>query len=148
MPGHLFQTAGRRNGALVNTIYYLSMKHSILIKPDPLNGDDKLEEVQQSLDMIEIKLDSEILAKQKTIDRQELEIQRLHLLIEGKDKMILHTGEKHAECISKSEGNRQLINKLLNDIDRLNQDIEWYKRTYEKRSMLGMIREKILTKKL
>ncbi len=146
-PVHLFQMAGRQNGALVNTIYYLSMKHSIIMKPGPLNGDDKLEDVQHSLDIIELKLDAEILAKQKTIDRQELEIQRLHLLIEGKDKMILHTGEMHAECIGKSEGNRQLINKLLNDIDRLNQDIEWYKRTYEKRSMLGMIREQVLKKK-
>ena len=117
------------------------------MKPGPLNGDDKLEDVLQSLDIIELKLDSEILAKQKTIDRQELEIQRLHSLIEGKDKIILHTGEKLAECINKSEGNRQLINKLLNDIDRFNQDIEWYKRTYEKRSFLGMIREKILRRK-
>ena len=131
---------------IINLIH-ISMKHSILIKPDPLKGDDKIEELHQSLELIDHKLDMEILAKQKTIERQEQEIQRLHLELERNDKTILHTGEKLSECISKSEGNRQLINKLLNDIERLQQDIDWYKRTYEKRSFLGTLKEKIFFKK-
>ena len=93
------------------------------------------------------KIDSEIIAKQKTIDHQEQEIQRLHLLIEGKDRMVIEINEKLTECVNNCEGNRQLINKLLNDINRLQQDTEWYKRTYEKRSLPGMIREKLLRKK-
>jgi peptidoglycan hydrolase CwlO-like protein len=123
------------------------MKNSIIIKDGQVNGEDKMEELQQSLDLIEHKLDTEIHAKQNTIDRQEQEIMRLHVLIEGKDKIILDTGEKLKECTNNNEGNRQLINKLLGDIDRLRQDLEWYRRTYEKRSFLGTIKEKIFFKK-
>lgn len=120
----------------------MSMKHSIIIKEGQVNGEDKMEDLQQSLDLIEHKLDTEIQAKQKTIDRQEQEIMRLHVLIEKKDKIILETGEKLAECASNNEGNRQLINKLLNDIDRINQDIDWYKRTFEKRSLAGVLKDR------
>ena len=42
-----------------------------------------------------------------------------------------------------AEGNSQLINKLLGELSKLQNDIEWYKLTYEKRSFLGTIREKI-----
>ena len=123
------------------------MKHSIILDSQHIAGQGNIEDVQQSLELIEHKLDSEIVAKQRTIDHQQQEIQRLHLLIEEKDKTILETSEKLIECASNNEGNRQLINKLLNDIDRLNQDIEWYKRTFEKRSFLGTIKEKIFLKK-
>ena len=41
------------------------------------------------------------------------------------------------------DGNRQLINKLLNDLERMKQDIEWYKRTYEKRTLFGVIKERL-----
>jgi peptidoglycan hydrolase CwlO-like protein len=123
------------------------MKHSIIMEPNPVNGENKIEDIQQSLDFIEQKLDAEIQAKQNTISHQEKEIERLHILLEGKDKIILETSEKLAECAKHNEGNRQLINKLLGDIDRLNQEIEWYKRTYVKRSFLGTIKERIFLKK-
>lgn len=123
------------------------MKHQSIIKTLPINGESKLEDLQQALELIEYKLDTEVQAKQNTIERLELEIQRLHLQIEGKDKIIQETAEKLSDCSSKNEGNRQLINKLLGDIDRLNQDIEWYKRTYEKRSFLGTVKEKLFLKK-
>jgi chromosome segregation ATPase len=125
----------------------MSMKHSIILKSQQLGQEGNIDDVQQWLELIEHKLDSEILAKQRTIDHQQQEIQRLHLLIEGKDKIILEISEKLTECTNNSEGNRQLINKLLGDIDRLHQDIDWYKRTYEKRSFLGTIKEKIFLKK-
>lgn len=125
----------------------MSMKHSIIIKDGQANDEDRMEDLQQSLDLIEHKLDTEIRAKQTTIDYLQQEIQRLHLLIESKDKIILDTTEKLKECSNNSEGNRQLINKLLGDIDRLNQDVDWYRRTYEKRSFLGTIKEKIFLKK-
>ncbi|WP_276503926.1 hypothetical protein [Terrimonas pollutisoli] len=122
------------------------MEHSIITQSFSPNGDEKLDELQQSLESIEQKLDNEVLSKQKTIDRQEQEINHLHLLIEGKDKTILELTEKLSECMHNAEGNRQLINKLLNDIDRINQDIEWYKRTYEKRSLTGTIMQKLFRK--
>ncbi len=118
------------------------MKHPTIFKPGVINGKDRLEDMQEALEQIIHKLDAEIIAKQRTIERQEEEIQRLHHLIEGKDKTILETAEKLSDCQNNSEGNRQLINKLLGDIDRLRQDIDWYKRTYEKRSFLGTIKQK------
>ena len=122
------------------------MKPSVVI--NPLSAEEeKIDDLQQSLDLIERKLDHEVLGKQKTIERQEIEINRLHQLLEAKDKMLLEVNEKLTDCMRNTEGNRQLINKLLNDIDRLNQDVEWYAKTYEKRSLVGMIKDKIIKKK-
>ena len=121
----------------------MSMKHSIILDSQQIAGQGNIEEVQQSLELIEHKLDSEILAKQRTIDHQQQEIQRLHILLETKDKIILEISEKLAECTNNNEGNRQLINKLLGDIDRLRQDLDWYKKTYETRSFIGAITEKL-----
>jgi predicted RNase H-like nuclease (RuvC/YqgF family) len=122
------------------------MKHSISVKSHSVSDLDKMDDFQQSLEMIEHKLDTEITAKQNTIDRQEQEIQRLHGLVEEKNKIILEINDKLVECMRNSEGNRQLINKLLNDMSRLQQDIEWYKRTYVKRSLFGTIKEKLFRK--
>lgn len=124
------------------------MKHSMILKSLPLNGEDKMDDLQQSLELIDHKLDTEILAKQNTIDRQEKEIQRMYILLEEKNKTILEINEKLAGCLNNDEGNRQLINKLLGDISRLQQDLDWYNRTYEKRNLFGMIREKISKKKM
>ncbi len=122
------------------------MEHSILMTSNPLDGGEKLEELQQSLELIDQKLEQEILSKQKTIERQEQEIQRLHALIEGKDKIIMEIHEKLTDCNNSSEGNRQLINKLVSEIELQQQNIEWYKKTYETRSVLGMLREKLVRK--
>ncbi|MEJ0104241.1 MAG: hypothetical protein WDO19_17500 [Bacteroidota bacterium] len=54
--------------------------------------------------------------------------------------------DKVSDYQRSSEGNRQLINKLLADIDHLKQDIEWYKRTYVHRSFLGTIKQKLFGK--
>ena len=120
------------------------MKNALLTKTGIETEPSKLDEIQQTLEMIEHKLNSEVAAKQKSIDLQEKEIQRLHALAEEKNKMIIELNEKLAENLQGLEGNRQLINKLLNDIDRLNHDIDWYKKTYENRSLLGTIKEKVL----
>ena len=119
------------------------MKESVTIKAKQVVDQDRIEELQQSLEIIDQKLDMEILSKQTTIQRQEAEIQRLHALVEEKNRVVLETNTKLAECMRTGEGNRQLINKLLGDLDRLAQDIEWYKRTYEKRSLLGTLRQKL-----
>jgi predicted RNase H-like nuclease (RuvC/YqgF family) len=123
------------------------MKHSVLVNPEHITEEDKMDDLQQSLEVIDQKLDKEIIAKQKTIERQEQEIQRLHGLVEEKNKIILEANEKLIDCMRNSEGSRQLINKLLNDSARLQQDVEWYKRTYVKRSFLGTIKEKFFFKK-
>jgi len=123
------------------------MKNKILI--ESLNGDREhsLEQMNVMLEQIEQKLDEEIGFKQQTINRQENEIQKLRTVIEAKNVTIKEMSDKVAECQRSFEGNRQLINKLLTDIDRLKQDIEWYKRTYVKRSLLGTIKEKLFGNK-
>jgi chromosome segregation ATPase len=118
------------------------MKHSLIMETG-LSPDGKMEDIHQSLEYIEQKLDAEVQAKQNTISRYEKEMERLHGLLTEKEKIILETGEKLNDCAKTNEGNRQLINKLLNDIDRLNQDIEWFKRTYERRSLAGVIKDRL-----
>jgi predicted RNase H-like nuclease (RuvC/YqgF family) len=122
------------------------MKHSVTVKSQHLSEEEKIDDIQQSLEIIDQKLDTEIFAKQKTIDRQEHEMQRLHGLVEEKNKIILEINEKLVDCMRNSEGSRQLINKLLNDIERIQQDIEWYKRTFENRSLFGTIWQKVFKK--
>jgi septal ring factor EnvC (AmiA/AmiB activator) len=111
--------------------------------------DDKalsFEYVSNLLEQIDQKMDEEIGYKQQTITRQENEIQKLRTIIEEKNSTIRDTADKLLECQRSSEGNRQLINKLLADIDHLKQDIEWYKRTYVYRSFLGTIKQKLFGK--
>lgn len=121
-------------------------EHSFIKKVD-LTADQEVSDISHSLNVIEEKIDKEIAAKQRTIERQEQEIQRLHVLTEEKNGLILQLNDKLGDCSRNNEGNRQLINKLLNDIDRLQQDIEWYKRTYETRSFLGTIKQKLFSKR-
>ena len=123
------------------------MKNKLLL--DRLNGEKPYTEeyINDMLEAIDQKLDEEIGFKQQTISRQENEIEKLRTVIDEKNLVIKEMNDKVAECQRTSEGNRQLINKLLTDIDRLNQDIEWYKRTYVKRSVLGTVKEKLFGKK-
>ena len=62
---------------------------------------------------------------------------------EKKDSEIRRLNEALEKAQHQTEGNSQLINKLLGELSRLQNDLEWYKLTYEKRSFLGTIREKI-----
>lgn len=113
-----------------------------------LNGDKlhSFEHINGLLEQIEQKLDEEIGFKQQTITRQENEIEKLRTVIEQKNAIIKEMNDKVLECQRSSEGSRQLINKLLADIDHLKQDIEWYKRTYVYRSFLGTIKQKLFGK--
>jgi hypothetical protein len=124
------------------------MKNKFLL--DRLNGEKPYsdEYINDMLESIDQKLDEEIGYKQQTITRQENEIEKLRTVIEDKNAIIRNMYEKVTECQRVSEGNRQLVNKLLTDIDRLKQDIEWYKRTYVKRSFLGTIKQKLFGKKM
>lgn len=104
-------------------------------------------EIQLTLQRIESNLEGEIKCKQTTIERQEEEIKKLNRALEEKNILTAELNSKLAECVRVNEGHRQLINKLINDMERLNQDLDWYKRTYETRSLLGTLKEKIIGRK-
>lgn len=117
------------------------MKDNILY--DKLNGIDHDERVLKTLKLIQEKLEDEISSKQKIIDWQQQELKRFQAELVGKNNSISDLDSRLAECRSHVEGNRQLINKLINDIDKLQQNIDWYRRTYESRSLLGVIKDKL-----
>jgi peptidoglycan hydrolase CwlO-like protein len=101
------------------------------------------ENVFQVLRSIQQQLEKEIVSKQKTIERQEEELRLIRHELGQKNEQATVLSTKLQDCQKNNEGNRQLINKLLNDIDRQQQDLEWYKRTYEDRSLLGVIKDKL-----
>ena len=76
----------------------------------------------------------------------ETDIYNLRKQANAKDTEIKTLREELEKLQHLMEGNRQLINKLIGDLSKLQNDVEWYKRTYEKRSLLGTIREKIFKK--
>jgi peptidoglycan hydrolase CwlO-like protein len=78
----------------------------------------------------------EISSLKKSISILEKEIKNYQHQLEASQASVYY--EK-----SQQEGSKQLINKLLDDIKRYQNDIEWYKRTYEKRSIIGTLKEKI-----
>ena len=73
----------------------------------------------------------------------ETDIHNLTKQLQEKDKEIKKFREDLFIVQRLDEGNRQLINKLLGDLSKLQNDVDWYKRTYEQRSFFGTIREKI-----
>src|SRR4030095_13959061 len=117
------------------------MKSNILI--DKLNGINHDESVLKTLILIEEKLEKEITSKQNTIEWLQEEHRRSQTEAAEKNNCITELNARLAECRSHVEGNRQLINKLINDIDKLQQNIDWYKRTYESRSLFGVIKDKL-----
>ncbi|MDB5197777.1 MAG: hypothetical protein JWP88_2148 [Flaviaesturariibacter sp.] len=104
-------------------------------------------DIYRSVKNIEQHLLKELALKQKTIDEKKSELSMMHFLLEEKNQTVQQLKDAMQECQKNIEGNRQLINKLVNDQARLQQDIEWYKRTYEMRSLLGTLKEKLFRKK-
>jgi len=76
----------------------------------------------------------------------EKNIRNLTAESERKDYEITGLKDALEKARLQAEGNNQLINKLLGELGKLQNDIEWYKLTYEKRSLLGTIREKLFRK--
>ncbi|MCW3073476.1 MAG: hypothetical protein JWP69_545 [Flaviaesturariibacter sp.] len=99
--------------------------------------------IHQSLKNIEQYLLTELTIKQKMIDEKKSELAMLHFLVEEKNQAMQQMQSKIVECQQNIEGNRQLINKLLNDQGRMQQDIEWYKRTYETRTIFGLLKDRV-----
>jgi predicted nuclease with TOPRIM domain len=115
----------------------------MLLDQYDIQQEKALKEIQNSIQEIQLRLEKEVAAKQRTIERQEIEISRLRADLDRKSSNIADLVKRYTECQSKADGNRQLINKLLNDLERSHQDIEWYKLTYERRSLLGTIKQKL-----
>ncbi len=73
----------------------------------------------------------------------ETDIHNLTRELLSKDAEIRKYKEQLEQVQHSIDGNKQLINKLLGDLSKLYNDLEWYKRTYEQRSFLGTVWEKI-----
>ncbi len=86
-------------------------------------------EIREDLAQIKEYLESLVNCLTKEIVAQNTEIKVLKEEVENRQHL--------------TEGNRQLTNKLLGDISKLQNDVEWYKKTYEQRSFFGTIREKM-----
>lgn len=99
------------------------------------------EELYHSIKAIQLKLEEEMAGKQRIIEESWVEIKKLRATVQEKNESIYKLEVCVAEAQRNIEGNRQIINKLLNDLDRMQQDIDWYKRTYESRSLLGYIKQ-------
>ena len=107
-----------------------------------------LDSIYQALQDINTKLEKELTAKQTAIENKDLEIKELKALVNEKDFVIGDLNKDLADSQRNNEGNRQMIKKLINDMVRKQQDIEWYKRTYETRSLLGTLKEKVFGRKM
>ena len=114
--------------------------HDFTSKPDPLD------DINKSLKSIQHQLLSELAYKQDIISSKEEEITSLNNELAQKNELIEVLNKKVLEVERKNEGNKQLNKKLINEVVRKQQDIEWYKRTYESRSLLGTLKEKIFGK--
>lgn len=112
------------------------------------NGNKSLEiqSIHDRLEEIRAYLEKEMAFKQSIIDGQREQIVQLKALAEEKTLKASRLEDQLQECRQTNEGTRQLINKLLNDISNYQKDIEWYKRTYEKRSLAGTIWQKLFRK--
>lgn len=105
-------------------------------------------DLQTALQRLLTILEKELVGKQKTIELYEVELSRLRKDQGNKDAELKIIKQQLQEANEMAEGSRQLVNKLLNDIERMQQDISWYKRTFESRSLFGTMKEKILGKSL
>jgi len=111
-----------------------------------LNGVMSHDMIRQQLDHIRSFIELELAEKKETIKKQAAEIEELKKQLQQKDIAISMFEANTREFQETAEGNRQLINKLLGDISKLQNENEWYRRTYETRSFLGTIKEKLKRK--
>jgi chromosome segregation ATPase len=109
--------------------------------------DAACKQINEKLEQITRYLLQENEYKQQVIEEQRLEIEKLQKEINHKSSMLSDLKEQLNQCAQHTEGHRQLINKLLNDIEHFQNNIEWYKRTYERRSFWGVLKEKLTKKK-
>lgn len=109
--------------------------------------DPSYKQINEKLEQITRYLEQEIECKQKALEEQRLEMEKLKKEVNHKSAFIVNLKQQLDQSVQNTEGHRQLINKLLNDIGHLQNDIDWYKRTYERRSLWGVLKEKLTKKK-
>lgn len=109
---------------------------------DNLAEPDHLESINTTLRLMQQQLLKELTYKQEIITAKEQEILKLSAQLEKKETQLQELTQKVEEVKRNNEGNKQLTKKLLNDLVRKQQDIEWYKRTYETRSFFGILKQK------
>lgn len=119
------------------------MLRKILTENYEVDQAQLVQHIYRSLEAIQQQLEEEISNKQTIIDDCYTEIKTLRSQAAAKNEVIANLENNVSENQRNIEGNRQLINKLLNDLTRMQQDIDWYKRTYEKRSLLGIVKDKV-----
>ncbi|MFT2007613.1 hypothetical protein ACMA1I_02975 [Pontibacter sp. 13R65] len=115
-----------------------------LLLPDYDKNPQSLEGIHQSLEAIQKQLLFELRIKQEAIQLLAEKVIILEKLIDKKDQRISDLQSELGITKHLSEGNKQIVNKLLHDLDKLQQDVEWYKRTYENRSLFGTLKEKFI----
>lgn len=118
------------------------MRNALLIPEDP-NHPGVLKGIYESLSRLNQQAEEEKEAKLALLESKDLEIQDLKLQVTKLQQTVGELNEKLEDITRTNEGNRQIIKKLINDVVRKQQDIEWYKRTYETRSFLGYLKERI-----
>lgn len=110
------------------------------------DGPINLQHIYERLGKVIQQLENEISLQQRVIDKQLREIESLKTEIDKKNSLTEKATHQLQESLRNVEGNRQLINKLLSDIAHYQNDIDWYKRTYEKRSFWGVVKDKLSKK--
>ena len=119
------------------------MKEEEIVSFDGIFETTSTKQVETYFKRLHSLMESEIVSKQKTIELLQSEIVRLRKEVASTQETNRNITEKLQDAQQNAEGNRQLVNKLLNEMERLQQDIEWYKRTYQSRSLLGALKEKL-----
>lgn len=110
-------------------------------------NDESYKQINEKLEQITQYLMQEMEYKQQTIEAQRLDMEKLKKEINQKSVIISSLEQQLNQSAQNTEGHRQLINKLLNDIEHFQNDIDWYKRTYERRSIWGVLKDKLTKKK-
>src|SRR5581483_3555062 len=102
--------------------------------------------INESLLQLRQYMENELHLKNEGLKRQQEVIDSLLQQRDDYKQMLFSTQQELREVLQAAEGKKQLVDKLLGDIARLQQDVEWYKKTYEERSFLGTVFEKIKRK--
>jgi hypothetical protein len=113
---------------------------------DYISPSDNLEDIRKALEAIQSQLLKELAYKQSLLEAKDLEISGLQAALEVKSNQVEELTQRIQAVERNNEGNKQLNKKLISEIVRKQQDIEWYKRTFEKRSLLGTLKEKLIKK--
>lgn len=121
------------------------MPENMFTLPTPMqdvdqNMDTKLQEVLQLLK-------TEMESKQQSISFLEKELTLVRKESDEKSILLAKTIQECKNLQSELEGNRQLMNKLLSDLREAQNDLSWYKRTYERRSLAGLFKQFFTAKK-